>query len=70
MNMKFRYRGPRREVVFRYSERDWVFLSTFIALGILFAGAFVATASGTLNGREFVEALLDFVKSWLALKGL
>jgi hypothetical protein len=70
MNTKFHYKGPRREVGFRYSGRDWVFLAIVIAFGILFLGVVVATASGTLNGRGLVEALLDFVKSWRALRGL
>ena len=70
MNTEFRYKGPRREVGFRYSGRDWVFLSIFIALAILFLGVVVATAGGALNGRGLVEALLEFVKSWRALKGL
>ena len=70
MNTEFHYKGPRREVGFRYSGRDWVFLAILIALGILFLGVIVATASGTLNGWGLVDALLDFVKSWRALKGL
>jgi len=70
MNTEFRYKGPRREVGFRYIGRDWVFLAILIALATLFLGAVVATASGALNGRGLGEALLDFVKSWRALKGL
>ena len=69
MNTEFHYKGPRREVGFRYDGRDWVFLAIFIALGILFFGVVVATAGGTLNGRGSLEAILDFVKSWWALKG-
>jgi hypothetical protein len=70
MNMKFRYKGPRREVDFRIDGRDRAFLAIFLALGILLLGVVVATAGGTLNGRGLLEALLDFVKSWRALKGL
>ena len=70
MNTEFHYKGPRREVGFRYSGRDWAFLAIFIVLGILFVGVVVATASGTLNGRGLVEVLLVFVKSWRALKGI
>lgn len=69
MNTEFHYKGPRREVGFRYSGCDWVFLAMLIALVILFLGVVVATAGGTLNGQGLVEALLDFVKSWRALKG-
>ena len=70
MNMEFPYKGRRREVGFRYDGRDRTFLAIFIALGILFVGVVVATAGGTLNGRGSLEAILDFVKSWWALKGL
>ena len=70
MNRKFRYKGPRREVGLRYVGRDWAFLVIVIALEILFVGVVVATAGGTLNGQGLVEALLDFAKSWQALKGL
>jgi len=70
MNTEFRYKGPRREVGFRYSGRDWVFLVIVFALGILFMGAFVATASGALSGRGLIEALLYFAKSWRAFNGL
>ena len=70
MYTEFRYKGPGREVGFRYVGRDRVFLAILIALGILFVGVVVATASGTLNGRGLGEALLDFVKWWRALKGL
>ena len=63
MNMKFRYKGRRREVGFRYDGRDRTFLVIFLALGILFFGVVVATAGGTLSGRGLLEAILDFVKS-------
>ena len=70
MNMEFHYKDQRREMDFRYAVRNWAFLAIFIVFGILFFGVVVATAGGTLNGRGLVEALLDFVKSWWALKGL
>ena len=70
MNMEFRYKGPRREMDFRYTVREWAFLAIFLALGKLFLGVVVATAGGTMNGRGSLEAILDFVRSWLALKGL
>ena len=70
MNTNFHYKGPRREVGFRYSGRDWTFLAIFIAFGIFVLGVIVATAGGALNGQGLVEALLDFVKSRWALKGL
>jgi len=66
MNTEFHYKGPRREVGFRYVGRDWVFLAIVISLGIFFLGVVAATADGALNGQW----LLDFVKSWRALKGL
>lgn len=59
MNTEFRYKGPRREVGFRYVGRDWVLLAILIILGILFLGVIVATVGGALNG----QGLLDFVKS-------
>jgi hypothetical protein len=70
MNMEIHYKGRRREVGIRCCGRDWAFLAMFIAFGIFFLGLVVATASGTLNGRGLGEVLLDFVKSWRALKGL
>ena len=70
MNMEFRYKDQRREMDFRYAGRDWAFLAIFLALGILIFGVVVTTAGGTLNGRGSLEAILDFVKSWWALKGL
>jgi hypothetical protein len=70
MNTEFHYKGPRREVDFKYSGRDLVFLAILISLGIFFVSIVVAKAGGALNGRGFVEALLDFVKSWRALIGL
>ena len=69
MNTEFRYKGPRREVGFRYVGRDRVFLAIFVVMGILFVGVVVAAADGTLNGRVSLEALLDVVKSWWPLKG-
>jgi hypothetical protein len=44
-------------------------LAIFIAFGILVFAVIVATASGTLNGRELLDDLLDFMKWWWALKG-
>ena len=70
MNMEFRYKGRWREVDFRYDGGDRTFLAIFIVFGILFFGVAVDTAGGTLNGRGSLEAILDFVKSWWALKGL
>ena len=69
MNMKFRYKGPRREVDFRYDGRDRAFLVILIAFGIFLLGVIVATAGGASIGEGLVEALLDFVKSWRALSG-
>lgn len=70
MNTEFHYKGPRREVGFRYSGRDWAFLAILFAFEIFLFGVIVATAGGDLNRPGLVEALLDFVKSWLALRGL
>ena len=70
MHTEFHYKGPRREVGFRYDGRDRVLLAILIAIGILSLGVIVATAGKALNGQGLVEALLDFVKSWQALKGL
>jgi hypothetical protein len=53
-------------VDFTYSGRDWIFFTIFIALAVLILFA----TGGSLNGRGLVEASLEFVKSWLALKGL
>ena len=62
MHTEFHYKGPRREVGFRYDGRDRVLLAILIAIGILSLGVIVATAGGTLNGRGSLEAILEFVK--------
>jgi hypothetical protein len=70
MKPAFHYKGPRREVGFGYSGRDWAFLAIPFAFEIFLFGVIVATAGGALNRPRLLEALLDFVKSWLALRGL
>ena len=34
MNTEFRFKGPRREMVFRYIGREWAYLVTIVVLGI------------------------------------
>ena len=35
MNTEFRFKGPRREMVFRYMGREWAYLVTVVILGIV-----------------------------------
>lgn len=38
MNTEFRYKGPRREVAFRYVGREWAFLVVVIVLAVAILG--------------------------------
>ena len=44
INTEFRYKGPRRELVYRYVGRERAYLTTVVVLGIvvLLVGVFVA----------------------------
>ena len=44
MNTEFRYKGPRRELVYRYIGRERAYLATVVVLGIvvLLVGVIVA----------------------------
>jgi hypothetical protein len=44
MNAEFRYKGPRREMGFRYAGRERAYLATVVVLGIVvfLAGLIVA----------------------------
>ena len=62
MNTEFRYKGPRREVGFRYVGREWGFLAILILLEMLFVGVIVEKASVTSVVRSLLEILMAIAR--------
>ena len=58
MNTEFRYKGPRREVGFRYVGSEWGFLAILIPLEMLFVAVIADKASVTSLIKTFREILM------------
>ena len=62
MNTEFRYKGPTREVGFRYVGREWGFLAVLILLEILFVSVIVDKVDVTSVVRTLVEILMSIAR--------